>query len=476
MNSLASLSSAQIQAIADFLTGGTTPPPPTTTDGASLYAGNCAACHGATTSSTKIGATVARIDAGIVNVASMNYLSSLSAAQVQAIADYLATLGTPPPGGGTSVPHTDSQEGVGHAIDKDSPFSSGCTACHGSSLQGAIGPSCTSCHGVKWSESGSSGGGTSVPHTDSQEGVGHAIDKDSPYSSGCTACHGSSLQGAAGPSCTSCHSVQWNESAPPSGGSGGTSVSHTDSQEGVGHAIDKDSPYSSGCTACHGTSLQGAAGPSCTSCHSVQWSESAPPSGGSLNGESLYTSYCAACHGPSTNSTKTGAGVTRINNGIASVSSMNSLASLSSAQIQAIANFLTGSTTPPPTTTDGASLYASSCATCHGAGTSSTKAGASVTMIIGGITGISSVASMTSLNTLTVAQVQAISDYLLAMGSSTPPPTTTTGSTLYETSCAACHGSGTNSTKIGATVLRINTGITSVASMNYLSSMSAAEI
>jgi cytochrome c553 len=154
---------------------------------------------------------VTRINSGIASVSSMNYLSTtLSTADIQAIADYLAT--SPSSGGGATVAHTDYKDGVGHAIDKDSPYSSGCTACHGTSLQGSAGPSCTSCHGVKWNETAPSGGGTTVAHTDYKDGVGHAIDKDSPYSSGCTACHGSSLQGAAGPSCTSCHGVKWGSS------------------------------------------------------------------------------------------------------------------------------------------------------------------------------------------------------------------------------------------------------------------------
>jgi mono/diheme cytochrome c family protein len=413
MSSLSVLTTTQRQAIADYLVSlGPTPPPPPTTDGAGLYSSYCAGCHGVGAATTKGGATVTRINSGISSVASMNYLSTaLSAADVQAIADYLAQFsGT---GGTTTIPHTKSEEGVMHAPGNNYPYTNGCTTCHGASLQGGVGPSCTSCHGVEWSESAPEGGGPTVPHTVNEEGVYHAEGNNTPYSSGCTACHGTSLQGAIGPSCTSCHGVQWTETAPP--------VTSTD-------------------------------------------------------GTALYATYCSACHGAGNASTKIGATVTRINNGISTVASMNSLSTLSTAQRQAISDYLVSlqSTTPPPTSSAGETLYAQSCAGCHGAGTSSTKAGASVVRIVNAITGTTSVASMTSLSNMTVANVQAISDYLVSLQGGTPP--VVDGASLYASYCASCHGAGESSTKIGATVTRINSGISSVTSMNSLSSLTAAEV
>src|SRR5689334_9691010 len=60
-------------------------------DGASLYAGNCAGCHGPLATSGKKGATIARIQTAIAgNTGGMGTLSSLSTDQLQAIADALA--------------------------------------------------------------------------------------------------------------------------------------------------------------------------------------------------------------------------------------------------------------------------------------------------------------------------------------------------------------------------------------------------
>ncbi len=61
-----------------------------TLDGVSLYAANCAGCHGALATSSKRGRTAAQIQAAIDgNVGGMGFLSTLTPAQVQAIADVL---------------------------------------------------------------------------------------------------------------------------------------------------------------------------------------------------------------------------------------------------------------------------------------------------------------------------------------------------------------------------------------------------
>ncbi|HHJ15789.1 MAG TPA: PKD domain-containing protein, partial [Gammaproteobacteria bacterium] len=90
-------------------------------DGAALYDANCGACHGMGTASTKAGADVNRINAGIANVGSMNSLATtLSAAEIQAIADFLVALSPPPP------PPPPPAGATGAEL-----YDANCGACHG---------------------------------------------------------------------------------------------------------------------------------------------------------------------------------------------------------------------------------------------------------------------------------------------------------------------------------------------------------
>jgi len=199
--------------------------------------------------------------------------------------------GTAPTTGGVPADHTTQEDGVRHKSGHDRPFTNGCTACHGSTLQGGTGPSCTKCHGREWSESApSTGGGTTggVPsdHTVSEDGERHKSGHDRPFTNGCTSCHGATLQGGSGPSCYSCHSKEWSESGPSTGGgtTGGVPSDHTVSEDGERHKPGHDRPFTNSCTSCHGATLQGGSGPSCYSCHSKEWSESGPSTGGGTTG------------------------------------------------------------------------------------------------------------------------------------------------------------------------------------------------
>ena len=110
---------------------------------------------------------------------------------------------------------------------------------------------------------------------------------------------------------------------------------------------------------------------------------------------------------------------------------------------------------PPP---DGAALYASSCAGCHGALASSTKAGRTAAQI--------TAANMTQ--GLTPVQVQAVAAVLATV---TPP---INGAALYTQYCAGCHGA---TGKKGASVSAINGAIASNrGGMGSLSSLTAAQI
>src|SRR4051812_3243299 len=96
-----------------------------------------------------------------------------------------------------------------------------------------------------------------------------------------------------------------------------------------------------------------------------------------LDGAALYSSNCAGCHGSLSNSQVRGASAGKIKSAISDNSGgMGRLSSLSNAKIVAISRALNGQSpvpvptptpTPTPGTVDGAALYASNCAGCHGA-------------------------------------------------------------------------------------------------------------
>jgi mono/diheme cytochrome c family protein len=101
MSSLSKLTAVQIQAIASALsstvTSTPTPTTPATIDGAALYATDCSSCHGPLATSSKRGRTAAQIQSAIGSVSAMSQFSTLSTAQIQAIAAALATTPTPTP-------------------------------------------------------------------------------------------------------------------------------------------------------------------------------------------------------------------------------------------------------------------------------------------------------------------------------------------------------------------------------------------
>ena len=209
-----------------------------------------------------------------------------------------------------------------------------------------------------------------------------------------------------------------------------------------------------------------------------------PPASASPDGAALYTSNCADCHGALATSAKLGASSVRIQNAISGgVGAMGRLASLTAADIQAIAVALAAQGPVPPSTPtatlpDGSALYASTCAGCHGPLGSSTKQGVSIARLQGAIS--NNIGAMGTLSTLSVSEVQAIVTALTPgtpTPTPTPPPTTLDGTALYTSSCAGCHGPLASSTKAGATVTRIQNAIASnTAGMGVLSILSAGEV
>ena len=136
MGAYANLTTDQIQAIATALSVPVTTNPDTTTatntttsttlDGAALYEANCSSCHGHLATSGKSGALAAAIQAAIAsNYGGMGKFSNLTTAQLQAIADALATV---PAAGPVQTP---SPTSTPTSLDGAALYATYCSSCHG---------------------------------------------------------------------------------------------------------------------------------------------------------------------------------------------------------------------------------------------------------------------------------------------------------------------------------------------------------
>jgi len=189
-----------------------------------------------------------------------------------------------------------------------------------------------------------------------------------------------------------------------------------------------------------------------------------------VTGQELYDAYCLACHGPGGKGglyeDVTGESASEIADAINKEPLMNSI-SLNSGQIQSIADYLSGSTPPPPAT-DGPTLYANNCAACHGVLASSTKLNKTASQIQAAID--ANTGGMGGLSSLTPTEVQAIADALAGGGGTQPPPTT--GEEIYAVKCAVCHGpggtGGSEEAIVGASLSEIQKAMLDVTEMQSI--------
>lgn len=175
-----------------------------------------------------------------------------------------------------------------------------------------------------------------------------------------------------------------------------------------------------------------------------------PPSG-----QTVYANNCAACHGASGGdligrsltksqvSTVTNSGTT----GMPAFSSK-----LTSAEVDAVSSYVAALSATTPTTTstvagapapDGATVYAESCAACHGASGGDLIGHSLSDSQLRSVTnnGQGSMPGFTSR--LSSAEVDAVVAYVSSVGSDSPTQSGEVGidaSALYTTFCSACHG------------------------------------
>ncbi|MDH5180591.1 MAG: c-type cytochrome, partial [Gammaproteobacteria bacterium] len=334
MNFLSGLTDQYIRAISDYLNGdsnGTIQIPALggggATDGLALYGTNCSGCHGAAPG-TKSGRTAQQIQNAINTVGAMSGLTGLTAAEVQSIADAIATGGGGGGGGGTTPP------------DGATLYANNCSGCHGNApgtkagrtaqqIQNAINTvgAMSGLTGLTAAEvqaiadaiatggGGGGGGGTTPP------------DGATLYADNCSGCHGN---------------------AP------GTKAGRTAQQ--IQSAINTVGAMS-GLTGLTAAEVQAIADAIATGGGGGGGGGTTPP-----DGTTLYADNCSGCHGNAPG-TKAGRTAQQIQSAINSVGAMSGLTGLTATEVQAIADAI-GGTNAPPTTPEG--LFTSYCSACHG--------------------------------------------------------------------------------------------------------------
>jgi mono/diheme cytochrome c family protein len=174
-----------------------------------------------------------------------------------------------------------------------------------------------------------------------------------------------------------------------------------------------------------------------------------------IDGSAWYAADCSGCHGALAASSQMGATAVMIQAAIlGNYGSMGQFASLTAAQLQAIATALALASTPPPASINGSALYATDCSGCHGSLAASSKMGATAAMIQTGIVG--NYGGMGQLASLTTAQIQAIA---AALATTSTPPASSDGAALYTNNCNSCHGALAGSGIAGATASQIQSAI-----------------
>ena len=210
------------------------------------------------------------------------------------------------------------------------------------------------------------------------------------------------------------------------------------------------------------------------------------------SGVAIYTAKCAGCHGAIA-----AANMRRLANSAAimraidfNLGGMRILDGMSAAEIAAVSSALTSAAPVPAGNSkavavasalppDGAALYASLCAGCHGALATSRKAGMTIVRLQNAISG--SVGGMAVLARLSWSDMQAITTALntprIAVPAWTAANRTPDGEALYVLNCGKCHGALASSGKRGITLAQLQNAVTyNIGGMGYLSQLTVLQV
>ena len=207
-----------------------------------LYDTNCAGCHGPLATSSKRGATVARIQAAIAgNVGGMGRFSTLSAADIQSIANALAGTTTPAIAPVT-IPTTDGA----------TLYGTHCVSCHGPlATSSKLGRTATQIQAAINANTGGMGSLSTLSATQVQAIAGALVTSTPAPSGACGSCH-------AIPPATGHHSTRMGATCATCHGSGysNTAVNAATHNNGVVNVVSTIgwNPTTRTCSnSCHGT-------------------------------------------------------------------------------------------------------------------------------------------------------------------------------------------------------------------------------
>src|SRR5713226_7418376 len=324
-----------------------------TPNGAALYASNCQGCHGSLAASNVSNRTLAGIKAAIVgNVGGMGFLSSLTDADLQAIANALS-----PPAPTPALSVSPSSLSFSYQQGASAPAAQSLSVASGGSYTAAksaswlsIGPTSGTTPGtvnvsvssgmaagtytdnVSIMASGATGSPKSIPVTLTVTAAAAPTLSVSPsllsfsYQQGGSAPAAQSLSVASGGSYTAAKSTSWLSISPTSGTTPGTVNVSVSAGMATGTYTDNVTITASGATG---------------SPKSIPVTLTVTAAAAAPNGAALYASKCQSCHGSLATSNifnRTFAGIKAAI--VGNVGGMGFLASLTDAELQAISNAL----------------------------------------------------------------------------------------------------------------------------------------